>query len=417
MKTKILVLSFISFLSLNITIFPQGEAAVPFLLINPSPSLSAMGSTGTALPTDDPFGFLWNPAQLGHTSQTNNLSFIFYPSKIDWLGLDLIELNSLAFNAGYNFKDLVGVPLSLGFGYSKVKFDFGEIAIIGPNGPEPLRTYESEDYYNAYSFGLCFDFGAQLSIGYTIKNVTSFMGDFSPHPDSGEIKAKNTVNDFGILLNIPVLKLINDQMLVDINEKITAFPRFDFSLGYSKSNIGDSVQYSNIPQSDPLPRMARLGYGISTGFDLAVNDFRFNAFNLSFTVVAEDILISRGFSQSGQWKYEDDLDFWKNVILIKGSDNVVSHAGTKLDFAETFSYSFGHFSGWGFDERKTYGFELKAKGLLKLIAMWTENSVTDFIRDHLDIRYYNANYFVGHELDETKMTGLAIYIHNLSELF
>ena len=416
MKTKILVLSFFSFLSLNITIFPQGEAAVPFLLINPSPSLSAMGSTGTALPTDDPFGFLWNPAQLGHTSQTNNLSFIFYPSEIEWLGFDRIELNSLAFNAGYNFKDLIGVPLSLGFGYSKVKLNFGEFIITGPNDPVPLETYEAEDYYNAYSFGLCFDFGAQLSIGYTIKNITSIIGGFSPYEELAALEAKSTVNDIGILLNIPVLKLINDKMLADINEKVSAYPRFDFSLGYSKSNKGDYFYYIDKNQADPLPRMARLGYGISTGFDLAVNDFRFNAFNLSFTVEADDILISRGFNNSGQWKYEDDFDFWENVILIKGSDNVVSHAGTRLDFAETFSYSFGHFSGRGFDERKTNGFELKAKGLLKLIAMWTENSITNFVKDHLDIRYYNTNYFAGLDF-ETKMTGVAIYIHNLSELF
>ena len=49
----------------QVTIFAQGEAAVPFLLQNPSPSLNAMGATGTALPTEDPFGFIWNPAQLG----------------------------------------------------------------------------------------------------------------------------------------------------------------------------------------------------------------------------------------------------------------------------------------------------------------------------------------------------------------
>lgn len=411
------LLSLFSFLIFSNKTFSQGEAAVPFLLLQPSPSLSAMGATGTALPTDDPFGFLWNPAQLGHTSQTNNLSFIFYPSEIEWLGLDEIELTSLAFNAGFNFKDLTGVPLSLGFGYSKVKFDFGKIVITGPNGPEPLGTYEPEDYYNAYSFGLCFDFGAQLSIGYTFKDVTSLLGDFSPHPDSGEVKAKNKVNDFGILLNVPVLKLINDKILVDINEKVSAYPRFDFSLGYSKSNIGDSVHYSDMPQSDPLPRIVRIGYGISTGFDLKIDDFRFNAFNLSFTVVAEEILISGRFSQSGQWKYQDDLDFWENVILIKGSDNVVSRAGTRLDFAETFSYSFGHFSGWGYpDPIKTNGFELKAKGLLKLIAMWTKSPITDYISNHLDIKYYNTNYFAGHDL-ETKMTGLAFYVHNLNELF
>jgi len=81
--------------------YAQGEAAVPFLLLNPSPSLSAMGATGTALPTEDPFGFLWNPAQLGYTSQTNNLSFIFYPSKLEWIpefNLDL-ELKAISLNA------------------------------------------------------------------------------------------------------------------------------------------------------------------------------------------------------------------------------------------------------------------------------------------------------------------------------
>ena len=93
MKAKILLICLISFIFLSNKTYSQGEAAVPFLLLNPSPSLSAMGATGTALPTEDPFGFLWNPAQLGYTSQTNNLSFIFYPSKIDWLGLDLNNLN------------------------------------------------------------------------------------------------------------------------------------------------------------------------------------------------------------------------------------------------------------------------------------------------------------------------------------
>ena len=84
MKTTLIFLSIFSFLLITNKTFSQGEAAVPFLLLQPSPSLSAMGQTGTALPTEDPFGFLWNPAQLGYTSQNNNFSFIFYRSKLDW---------------------------------------------------------------------------------------------------------------------------------------------------------------------------------------------------------------------------------------------------------------------------------------------------------------------------------------------
>lgn len=414
MKANLLVLILISLLTFTTAIFPQGEVSIPFLLLNPSPSNSAMGGTGTALPTDDPFGFLWNPAQLGYTSQTNNLSFNFYPADIKWLGIDQVELKSLAFNAGFNFKSLTGIPLSLGFGYSNVKFKLGEFVITGPNNPEPLGTYKPEYSYHAYSFGLGLDFGAQLSIGYSIKDINSFLADTSPHPDSGEVRAKNKVNDFGILINVPVIKLINDKVQISFNEEIIAYPTFNISFGYSKSNIGDSVQFSGIPQSSPLPRVERIGYGISTGFDLTINDFRFNAFNLSFTSAAEDFLVS-GYSNS--WEYQDDLDFWDNVILIKGSNRVISRTGTKLDFAETFSFAFGHFSGWGYsDPQKTNGYEIRAKGLLKLFALLAQNPITDFIRDYLDIRYYNINYFEAHEI-ETKMTGLAIYVHNLNSLF
>ena len=84
-QVTFLFLSLFSFSLITNKSFSQGEAAVPFLLLQPSPSLSAMGQTGTALPTEDPFGFLWNPAQLGYTSQNNNFSFIFYPSKFEWL--------------------------------------------------------------------------------------------------------------------------------------------------------------------------------------------------------------------------------------------------------------------------------------------------------------------------------------------
>ena len=404
-------LSVILFLSLfSAANFAQGGAAVPFLLLNPSPSLSAMGQTGTALPTEDPFGFIWNPAQLGYTIQTNNISYIFYPSKVDWLGFGWLELKGIAFNVGYNFKDIIGFPLSFGFGYANSDFDYGFQGIVEP----PFG--EVKDYYNAYSIGLGVDYFVQLNVGYTIKDVTSIIDPDSGEP--GEIKAETTVNDFGILLNVPVLKLIDENIKLGLDESLFAKPTFNFSLGYSKSNIGDEIYYIDPAQADPLPRMDRLGYGITTGFDLVSDDFRINAFNLSFTVEADDILIKRE-SMSSDWEYQptlSDLKFWKNIVLIEGDEKIVSHAGTKLDFVETVSLYFGHFSGRGFDRRETNGYELRAKGLFKLWALWAKDPITDFFRDHLDLRYYNTNYFANHPL-ETKMTGLAFYVHNLNELF
>jgi len=391
----------------SVTNFAQGEAAVPFLLLNPSPSLSAMGTTGTALPTEDPFGFLWNPAQLGYISQTNNLSFIFYPSKLEWSPVFYVdlELKGIALNAGYNFKDLIGFPLSFGFGYSNVEFDF---SLFGHPS--------SKDYFHSYSFALGVNYFAELSIGYTIKDVTSIIDPDSGEP--GQIKAETTVNDFGILLNVPVIKLINEDLLLPIDGSLNGKPIFNFSLGYSKSNIGDDIYYIDPAQADPLPRIERLGYGISTGFDLVSDNFSINAFNISFTVEADDILITRA-SMSSDWEYQStlsDLKFWKNIVEIEGDEKIVSHAGTKLDFVETVSLYFGHFSGRGFYSAKTGGYEIRAKGLFKLWALWANEPITDFFGNHFDIIYYNTNYFTNHPF-ETNITGLAFYIHNLNELF
>ena len=176
------------------------------------------------------------------------------------------------------------------------------------------------------------------------------------------VKAETTVNDFGILLIVPVLKLIDDKMQVQLDEDLFAQPKFNFSLGYSKSNIGDSISYIDPAQADPLPRVARTGYGIATGFDLVNDDFRINAFNLSFTVEAEDLLVSSSSQNQTHWEYQDDLDFWKNIVQIEGDKKIVSRTGTKLEFAETFTYNFGHFSGRGYGQRKTNGYEFRFKG-------------------------------------------------------
>lgn len=397
-------------------IFAQGEAAVPFLLLQPSPSLSAMGQTGTALPTDDTFAFLWNPAQLGNSSQNSNFSYSFYPREINWLPTLNLKIKSSAFNLGYNFKKHLGFPVSIGLGYSEFKLDYGSFIRTDPGSPEPIGTFSSWDYYNAYSFGVGIDYIFQINFGFNIKQVTSFAVDAPTNEDTLDVKAKTTVKDYGILINIPIIRLIDDKMNIQLSEKLFAYPSFNFSFGYSKSNIGDRIYYIDPKQSDPLPRIERLGYGISAGIDLVTEDLRLNAFNLFFTVEADDILISRrGFSPP-IWEYQDDLNFWDNVILIKGNDKIVSHVGTKLYFFETFAYSFGHFSGRGFDLRKTNGYELNSKGILKQLSSWLNHPYVDFLKEHFEIRYYNTIFFAGDEL-QTKMKSVSLHLTNIHKLF
>jgi hypothetical protein len=399
----LMILFFI--LSFQKSEYAQGEAAIPLLVIQPSPSLSAMGQTGAALPTDDPFGFVWNPAQLGFTSQRNNLSFIFYPSNNYFITIYNAgyRLKGSALNAGYNFKNLTGVPLSLGFGYANVEFDYG------------FSPFVAIDEYNAYSLGLNVDYYVQLSAGFTIKDVNSSLT--FPYPGSQtNISASTTVNDFGILLNVPVLKLIDENLKLGSKSDYIIKPDFNFSLGYSKSNIGDKIYYVDPAQADPLPRMDRLGYGISMGAELINNEFRINSVNLAFTVEADDILITR--DTIGTWAYQStlsDLRFWKNIANIKGDDKIVSHAGFRIEFFETVAFNTGHYSGRS-SENSTDGYEIRAKGMFKLWQWWVDSPITDFLSDHVDIVYYNSDFFVGN-LQREKIEGLALKLHNLSSFF
>lgn len=408
MKSTSFIITFLFISLFQNNLKAQGEAAVPFLLLNPSPSLSAMGATGAAIPTNDPFAFLWNPAQLGYNSLTNNLSFIFYPSKADWLGFEQLELNGIAFNVGYYFKEIIGFPLSFGFGYSNVKFNYN--TFYPDPDPVPPAFFGLNDTYNAYSFGLGMDYYVQLSVGYTVKSITSNL--------SSQISAEATVNDFGILLNVPIIRLIDKNLLLPLDEGLKGKPTFDFSMGYSKLNIGDEIVYFDAGQADPLPRTDRTGYGISAGFDLISENLQINLLTISFTSESEDILVTG--DGNGNWEYQSswsDLNFWKNVIMIEGDEDIISRTGTKLEFVESFAYYFGHFSGRGYlDPRETTGIEIRAKGLFKLWALWAKKPITDFFKDHFDIIYYNTNYFSNSFL-ETNMTGLAFYFHNLNELF
>ena len=420
MKTTALFLSIFSLLLISNKTFSQGEAAVPFLLLQPSPSLAAMGQTGTALPTEDPFGFLWNPAQLGYTSQNNNFSFIFYPSKFEWLptyNLDF-EVKSLAFNVGYNLKDIIDFPLSVGFGYSYLELNFGEFLRIDENDPTTLGSLHSMDYYNAYSLGIGIDYYVQLNAGITYKSITSILAaNIAAEPGFEDAKAEPNVIDLGLLINVPVFKLIHKDMLIELEGDMLLKPDLNFSIGYSKSNIGDELYYFDPAWAAPLPRMDRIGYGISTGFDLLGDNFQMKVLNFSLTVEADDILINR---DTTDWDYQStlsDLQFVKNLINIEGTEEIVSHIGLKIDLVETVTLSTGHFSGRGFmDVPETGGYELRTKGIFKLWALWAKEPFTEFLRDHIDVRYYNTDYFDGN-WKETKMTGLALYVHNLNSLF
>jgi len=394
--------------------YSQGETAVPFLVFPVSPSLSGMGATGTSLPTDDPFGFLTNPAQLGYTSRTGNLSFIFYPSSAELLSFIPVKLSGYALNLGYNFKNLIDFPLTVGFGFARPEMSFGTFIRTSEVDPTPISTFESKDYYLAYSLGVGIDYYVQFNAGITYKSVTSILSDQPVGVEQGSGIGEVSVIDYGLLLNVPVIRLIDDNLTLDLFENVPSMPFLNFSIGYAQSNIGDEIYYIDPAQSDPLPRTARLGYGLSTGFDFKIQDMTLRVLSIGFTVDAEDLLVigRRDMIPISEIEYQSflgDIDIGRNIIQIKGDENVISRSGFKLDLVETLTITGGKFSGRSFDNRKTNGIEIRAKGLLKLLDKFTSDPTMRYIANHFDIRYYKSNYNIDH-FAETNFEGIALVI-------
>jgi len=391
----------------------QGESAIPMLYFNPSPKLNGLGMTGTSLPNDDPAGFYYNPAQLGYISQTNNISLQEYPSNVNWapnaLFFNTIKYRNTSFNIGYNFNKLLnGLNLSAGFGYIHSKFDFGNFYITGPDSPNPLYSIDEYDQYDAYGFGVGIDYFVQFNIGITYKNILSQLAGYT---ETGvrTFDAKGSVVDYGLLLTVPVTKLIEPNLQFPLFEDIPAFPYLNLSLGYSISNVGKDIYYIDPAQADPLPRTARLGYTISTGLKVEINNSIIKAISYDFTVDADDYLVKIDpytYNHSYQGLL-GDIQIGRNLIGLKSDDNVVVHKGHNINLFETVSFQIGRFDGRGYYQEKSSGIGMQTKGIFTLLKNVSKNTIFNFIADHLDIQYYSSKLFTDSPA-ETKFEGVNV---------
>jgi hypothetical protein len=390
----------------NACIFAQGEAAIMFISIPVSPFSISIGGAGSSLPTDDPYGFLHNPAQLGYFGSRNNLAGAF-PSTINpqsELPQDF-DIRSMAVNLGFSFKNLTGLPLSFGLGYSRPEISYPGLPVY--SGENIIGQFSARDYYDTYSLGAGYDYYLQFYGGISYKNIVSIL--------SPSITGDFNAIDFGFIINVPVLRIINDEMSFLI-KRIPANPFINFSAGYSLQNLGGEVDYIDPAQKDPLPRMVTLGYGLSGGVDVQFNNFIANLIKLEFTAEAQDLLVTRD-ENSGS-KYQSglgDISIGKHIIGINGDEKVISRSGVKVNLLETFSYRTGKYNGRFFDNRKTSGFELRAKGLFLLLSNNINNNLINYLAEHVDIRYNNStyNHFPDHDTNISNivlvLSGFAIF--------
>jgi hypothetical protein len=401
------VLFFITLICYTVGLNAQGVYTMPFLTFDPSPKLNGMAGVFTALPTDDVYGSYYNPAQIGVFSSKNNFTVGFFPQKTDWLpGANRGDLtfHANAFAAGYKLK--TEHPFNLGFGYIYSKFDLGKNVWTDASG-NVIGKFNTYETCNAFTFGLGSEYFLQYYLGLTYKSVYSKLVPIQIENNDGI--ADVSAFDFGMLILAPISKFIFTDDLQNINN---ISPFLDISLGYSLHNVGGKVIYGDADQADPLPRQARLGYGISVGVDHLFRQEKLKIIQFDFSTETRDYLPYR---DKGNIKYKNilgDIKLFKNVFGGYITDEVVLYRGWRIELFNTFTYSIGNIKGDVFlryDESKGYAFN--TKGILNWLKYITENNDIGYIAEHFSLEYAWMQYESESEmLDKTTYRAIQIHI-------
>ena len=390
----------------------QGEAALPFLLIPPSPQGDGMGGIIGSTISDDPLAMLANPGQLGLASLDHYFSVSYFPSATSWLpALHATDLNyrSSALSAGLKLNRFFSLPFELtaGVGYSNVTLNLGTFG-ISVDDPTVLNYFSAEEHSNNLSFGIGVDYYLRLGLGYTLKMAQSNLAPFDVQRQGREGVAEATTYDIGMIGQLPVIGVL-DRITGDlISLSGLAEPLLDISFGYARSNLGDDfVPYIDPGQADPLPRTARLGLSYKAGVTRRGPAANWELFSFTLAREAEDLLVERFPAPTDSFgnaiasppppQYVDGngaIQFVKNVVLGEGNGRVTLRKGWQLNFGELFFLRGGSVTGRGV-EYTTSGFGVHLGGVLKLLdnlsPAFSSTPFMGFVVSHIDIRYDHAS--------------------------
>ncbi|MEM9997412.1 MAG: hypothetical protein AAF809_06890 [Bacteroidota bacterium] len=354
--------------------------ALTFLDLPTAPALNALGGTGVAEAFGDPYGFLYNPAHLGGFE--GEAALATYPGAVDWLGLGL-DASSMAASGGVSLRG-IGLPVSLGLGVARTTLDFGTVPVTN------TASFAPQDRYTAVGLGLGLDLPVRVQLGANLRFVTSEEAigvDADGTVLTGEIQG--TTLDVGALVEAPVLGLLGVAQQADFR------PALDLAVGYAQVHVGGEVGSGAFAQ--PLPRMARLGYAVTFGLDHRTRlDAYIQLVEATVAIQAEHQLTR--VAADGAVSYEPvlgDLNLLDNALLGRGSDITTARRGLRLTFFETFGLHYGYFDGFGYDARRTSGFEVRLGGALRVYALSTGNERLAALAERYDVSFSTATYFAG----------------------
>jgi hypothetical protein len=401
----------------------HAQAAFLFLGISPSPRANGMGNAYTAFSSDDPMAAYYNPAFLGAFARKHYFSSGFYPRNVPWLSsfVSGMSYSHQSYNVGFNLKNDLNIPLSIGVGYSRTFLDLGEQVMLAEHtddqgNPIILGTFQAWDRAACWTVGICLDYYIRVGIGVGFKQIESNTPLLTDN-NNDQIKA-NAV-DVGFLLQYPIFesigKITNHQ--VQLTPHITPFLVPVFS--YSICNIGDEITYFESLPPEPLPRVARTGIGLEGGVTASRNSMRWQLFSFKWASEAEDLLIQR--DGQGNWKYRKgsgDIDVFDDLILGNANPAVAKSRGIEINLLDVFTWRTGTHEEIEYRLcYKTNGFGLSLSGLIKALFWVKPDTIKNrgirFFLERIDVQYHESAWDVqSGPLKDTEFKGISIFLLN-----
>ena len=392
----VISLSILIFL-LSISILNAQSTEADFLLYSPSPVITGMGGAGTAIPTEDPYNFFYNPAQLGLIDSNTNISLGIYPSSVNLSPFTEVLFDNYAIQGGYDFSKLLGgFPLKIGAGILYQGIDFGEFFRAHESGQilSKLHLYEKA---GTFSIGFGFNYFIKIAGGISYKLIRSYNDLFS-YSDSTFNSTQGNADafDLGILVDVPIITKM--PLGKNLNFNLSA------SSGYTFANWGSAMIYtgSYSASSGPIARTVRLGYGLSAGIDYKYKETVYKLLQIDWSSEANDLLVEmveKIYPPDTVYTYGyksplGDINIWDNVIMMKNnSSSVVNRHGVKFSILETADISFGRYGlpgTYGKLLGSTFGFSASTKGLMKFLSQEIKNDIIEFIAKHISLQYSNS---------------------------
>jgi len=250
--------------------------AVPFLQIEPDSRAAGMGMTGVAV-ADNAAALFWNPA--GLAAQTGTEVAFTHAPWLPNLGADLF----FEYLAGRHHLEGIGT-----FAGHVTFLNLGEQERTDEQG-NSLGTFRSYDLAVGASYGT--QVRNNLSVGGGLRLIYSNLAS-GIEVGGQETRAGVAVAaDLGVLYRLPAF----------------GDGRFRPSVGLNLANMGPSIQYSDNPQSDPIPTNIRLGTAITANLD------EYNRITWAFD--ANKLLVDKDSSGQAAPFYEALFTSWGSITV------------------------------------------------------------------------------------------------------